>query len=57
VRVFDGGWTLPQWCSFDVMPDGQHFVMILQPREMVQTRNDVVVNWFPVLKDAVGDNR
>ena len=56
-RLFDGGWTLPQWYRFDVMPDGQHFVMIQQPREVVQTRIDVVLNWFPVLKEALGDSR
>jgi hypothetical protein len=42
---------------FDVMPDGQHFVMIQQPREVAQTRIDVVLNWFPVLKEALGDTR
>ena len=55
VQVFDGGWTLPQWYPFDVMPDGQHFAMIQQPREVVQTRIDVVLNWFPVLKEALGE--
>ena len=57
VRLFDGGWTLPQWYPFDVMPDGQHFLMIQQPRDATQTHIDVVLNWFPVLKEAVGDNR
>lgn len=57
VRLFDGAWTLPQWYPFDVMPDGQHFLMIQQPRDAIQTHIDVVLNWFPVLKEAVGDNR
>jgi serine/threonine protein kinase len=57
VRLFDGGWTLPEWFQFDVMPDGQHFVMVQQPRDVVQTRIEVVLNWFPVLKESVGDSR
>jgi hypothetical protein len=57
VRLFDGGWTLPQWYSFDITPDGQHFMMLQQPREAIQTRIEVVLNWFPVLKEDVAGNR
>jgi dipeptidyl aminopeptidase/acylaminoacyl peptidase len=56
VRLFDGGWTLAQWYSFEVMPDGQHFLMVQQPRESVPTRIDVVLNWFTTLKQAIAGN-
>ena len=56
-RLFDGGWTLPQWYPFAVMPDGQHFLMVQQPRESIPTRIDVVLNWFTALKQAVAGSR
>jgi dipeptidyl aminopeptidase/acylaminoacyl peptidase len=57
VRLFDGGWTLAQQHLFDVMPDGQHFLMVQQPRESIPTRIDVVLNWFTTLKQAVAGSR
>jgi hypothetical protein len=31
--------------------------MVQQPSEAIQTRIEVVLNWFPVLKEAVAGNR
>ncbi len=55
VQMFNGGWTLSQ--SFDLTPDGQHFLMVQQPREAVPTRIDVVLNWFTQLNERLGRAR
>ena len=51
-RVFDGGWTLSE--SFDVMPNGQRFLMMQKPPDEVTSRLEVVLNWFTMLQDKVG---
>jgi dipeptidyl aminopeptidase/acylaminoacyl peptidase len=56
-RLFDGGWQLPQWFSFEVMPGGQEFLMVQQPREAIQTRIEIVLNWFTVLNEAIAANK
>jgi serine/threonine-protein kinase len=35
---------------YDVMPDGQHFVLLLSPRLSLPKHYDVVLNWFEELK-------
>ena len=35
---------------YDVMPDGEHFVMLLTPKYPSPTHYNVVVNWFEELK-------
>ena len=38
---------------YDVMPDGQHFVMLLSPQYPSPTHYNIVVNWFEELKQSV----
>ena len=35
---------------YDVMPDGEHFVMVLSPRYPPPTHYNVIINWFEELK-------
>jgi hypothetical protein len=35
---------------YDVMPDGQHFILLLSPRLSLPKHYDVVLNWFEELK-------
>ena len=35
---------------FDVMPDGDHFMMVLNPQYPSPTNYNIVVNWFDELK-------
>jgi eukaryotic-like serine/threonine-protein kinase len=37
--------------SYDVMPDGRHFVFLLSPRSSLPKHYDVVLNWFEELKE------
>jgi len=37
-----------------VMPDGQHFVLLLSPRLSLPKHYDVVLNWFEELKGKRG---
>ncbi len=37
--------------AYDVMPDGQHFVLLLSPRLGLPKHYDVVLNWFEELKE------
>lgn len=53
VRLFNGGWTLAQGFGFDVLQDGQRFLMIQQALEAIPTRIDEVLNWFTTLKERV----
>ena len=39
--------------NYDVMPDGEHFVMSLSPQYPSPTHYSVVVNWFEELKRLV----
>ncbi len=39
--------------SYDVMPDGEHFVMLLSPHYPSPTHYNIVVNWFEELKQSV----
>ena len=39
--------------SYDVMPDGEHFVMLLTPQYPSPTHYNVVVNWFSELQQRV----
>jgi hypothetical protein len=36
--------------GFDVSPDGQHFLMMLDSEEQPATQVNVVLNWFETLK-------
>ena len=46
----------PPWQrSYDVTPDGEHFVMIRHESEAIPDRIQVVVNWFEELKEKVGN--
>ena len=38
---------------YDVMPDGEHFVMLLSPQYPSPTHYNIVVNWFEELKQLV----
>ncbi len=41
----------PENPLYDVMPDGQHFVFLLNPRLSLPKHYDVVLNWFEELKE------
>jgi serine/threonine protein kinase len=41
----------PENPDYDVMPDGQHFVLLLSPRLSSPKHYDVVLNWFEELKE------
>ena len=38
---------------YDVMPDGEHFVMLLTPQDPSPTHYNVVVNWFEEVQRLV----
>jgi hypothetical protein len=38
---------------YDVMRDGEHFVMLLSPQYPSPTHYNIVVNWFEELKQLV----
>ena len=38
---------------YDVMPDGEHFVMLLSPQHPSPTHYNIVVNWFEELNQLV----
>jgi hypothetical protein len=40
----------PVTAMYDVMPDSEHFVMLLSPRYPPPTHYNVVINWFEELK-------
>ena len=48
-KLFDGGWELAS-CCFDVMPDGESFLMIRTAPEAIPTRIEIVLNWFDELE-------
>jgi serine/threonine-protein kinase len=35
---------------YDVMPDGEHFVMVLRPRNAAASHYNLIVNWFEELR-------
>ena len=39
--------------SYDIMPDGQRFVIVALPDEIPHPRINVVLNWFEELKERV----
>ena len=39
--------------SYDIMPDGQRFVIVAPPEEVPHPRINVVLNWFDELKERV----
>jgi len=45
------GWTRPR--SYDVTPDGQHFLMTKLPGNQARPRIRVVMNWFEELRAKV----
>lgn len=58
--LFDGGWTVPgadepYIRSYDIAPDGEHFVMIRHEPAAIPDRIDIVINWFEELKAKVGN--
>ena len=56
-KLFDSGWALspfsPSDAAFDVMPDGEHFLMIRHEPSAIPDRIHVVVNWFDELRRLV----
>jgi len=42
--LFDGGWEL--YGDFEVMPDGESFLMVRMAPEAIPTRIDLVLDWF-----------
>ena len=52
-ELFAGPYLQYRWYrQYDVMPDGDHFVMILNPP---RGSIEVVTNWFPDLTEALDD--
>ena len=39
--------------NFDIMPDGQHFLVVRVPEQTVQPQINIVLNWFEELKERV----
>ncbi len=63
-ELFDGGWplgapggmirsTIGNTTCFEVMPDGEHFLMVRADPEAIPTRLHVILNWFEELKARV----
>ena len=53
--LFDGGWALPgpkgsQAHTYDVMPDGEHLMMIRHEPTAIPDRIHVVLDWFEELE-------
>ena len=53
-RLFEGhydrhSWTTPTQRSYDVMPDGERFIMT-RPADSGRPRMQVVLNWFEELE-------
>jgi hypothetical protein len=42
---------------YDVLPDGDHFVMLLTPRLVAPTHYDLVINWFEEIKRVTAGGR
>ena len=38
---------------YDVLPDGEHFVMLLSPKYLSPTHYDLVINWFDEIRQKV----
>jgi hypothetical protein len=38
---------------YDVLPDGDHFVMRLAPKLVAPTHYDLVINWFEELRERM----
>ncbi|HKI83179.1 MAG TPA: hypothetical protein VKA63_02485, partial [Candidatus Krumholzibacteria bacterium] len=54
-QLFTGNYLQYRWHrQYDVMPDGKHFLMILNP---LRNNVEVVTNWFPKLKQSLADAR
>ena len=54
--LFEGSYTygFGSWpSSYDISPDGQHFLMIKREKDLVPTELIVVLNWFEELKRLV----
>jgi Tol biopolymer transport system component len=55
--LFEGGWELPPGKylerTFEVAPDGEHFVMIRHEPEAIPDRINIVLNWFDELRRLV----
>ena len=47
---FENGQFQADFPYYDVMPDGDHFVMLLAPQFPPPTHYNVIVNWFEELK-------
>ncbi|HSG00887.1 MAG TPA: protein kinase [Vicinamibacterales bacterium] len=57
-KLFDGGWALSPFARgeharFEVMPDGEHFLMVRHESEAIPNRINIVVNWYDELKRLV----
>jgi hypothetical protein len=57
-KLFEGGWALiplGDWdfSDFDVMPDGERFLMIRREPKAIPDRIHVVVNWYDELRRLV----
>ena len=53
--LFGGTYTRNVWWvrNYDILPDGQQFVMIQDDPESVPTHMNVVLNWFNELERLV----
>ena len=57
-KLFEGGRALSpignwDWSDFDIMPDGERFVMIRREPKAIPDRIHVVVNWYDELRRLV----
>jgi hypothetical protein len=51
--LFDGPFDTTQMGSYDVSPEGTHFVMVQADPDATPNRLDIVLNWFEDLKARV----
>jgi hypothetical protein len=53
--LFEGQYErgLFSYHNYDVIPDGQHFVMIQAESARASTQIDIVINWFQELERLV----
>ena len=42
---------------YDVLPDGEHFVMLLSPKYVSPTHYNLVINWFDELRQKLSAGR
>ncbi len=42
---------------YDVLPDGEHFVMLLSPKYVSPTHYNLVINWFDEIRQKIPAGR